>query len=59
MNSIECFKVVRVCLVVCGSARAVMARNPICFSRRKKKSVAVEFTSLIVAVFKRVFVEYT
>jgi len=41
-----------------------MARNPVFFSphdlkQKKKKAIAVEFASLIVAVLKRISVEYT
>lgn len=41
-----------------------MARNPVFLRSRgtvlsKTKSIAVEFTSLIVAVFKRISLEYT
>ena len=47
------FEVVRVCLVDC----AVTARNPVSLSPlnfKQKNAIAVEFTCLIVAAFKRI-----
>ena len=68
VSSIECFEVARAKFIwlfaaVCSST--LQWRAILCFSRRtvlskiKKETIAVEFTSLIVAVFNRISAEYT
>ena len=56
VNSIECFQVVRICLVVCS--RGVVNGGESCVSLAIIFELIQSSLPLILAVFSRIFVEY-